>query len=138
MLLRDDFGFNMEVLKQALAILRERTETSYYVHDMRAARPGNAVSNIRGVLTTGGKVAHIMLERTVEINDGDILTVRAADGRPLNYFVFDVQRNRFSPGKYTMHAVIWTMPMHGYGYREETRYDDMNGRRSAWIETAAA
>lgn len=138
MILRDDMvGFNMDVLKQALMSLRERTESSFYVHDLREKRQGNTLLNIRGVLSTGSKVAHITLQRGIDINDGDIITLRSADGRLMNYFVFDVEQNRFSPDKFTMHAVLWTLPMNGYGHRGGARQDDMHGRRSVWIESSA-
>ncbi len=133
MILRDDMGFNMDVLKQALMSLRERTETSYYVHDLRVSKPRDSMLNMRGVLSTGGKVAYFNVQRSIEINDGDIITLRTADNRLVNYYVFDVERNRFAPDKYTMHAVPWTLPVRGYGLREGTRYDDMQGRRNVWL-----
>ena len=134
MILRDDMGFNMDVLKQALMGLRERTETSYYVHDLREKRHGNALINILGILSTGSKVANITVQRSIEINDGDIITLHSVDGRLMNYFVFDVEKNRFAPDKFTMNAVLWTLPMKGYGHCERTRYDDMHGRRNVWID----
>ena len=136
MILRDDMSFNMDLIKRALVALRERTETSFYVHDLRDRRDGNMLSQMRGVLSSGNRIAYLDIQRSIDVNDGDILSVRSADGRTLNYFVFDVQKNRFAPNKYTMHAMLWTLPVDGFGHCGRDKFDDMHGRREARLETA--
>lgn len=136
MILRDDISFNMDTLKRGLMALREATENSFYVHDLRDRQNGNALQQIRSVLSTGSRVAHLTLQRSIDISDGDIVTVRSSDGRVLNYFVFDVQRNRFTPDKFTMHALLWTLPVTGFGLCGRTAFDDLHGRRNVWIDAA--
>jgi hypothetical protein len=138
MILRDDISFNMDSLKRALVALRESTENSFYVHDLRDKKNGNGVLALRSVLSTNSRVAHFTVQRSIDINDGDIITLRTEDNRTLNYFVFDVERNRFTPDKFTMHALLWTLPVSGFGLCGKTAFDDLHGRRNVWIETAAA
>ena len=129
MILRDDVAFSMDVLKRALMALRERTETSFYVHDLRQERKGNSVLQARGVIATGNRVAHITVQRSIEMKDGDIITFLGGDEKMINYFVFDVEKNRFAEDKFTMHAMLWTLPVRGFGLCGKVRFDDLFGRR---------
>ena len=133
MILRDDMPFSMDVLKRGLMALRERTESSFYVHDLRRQEKGNSVLQLHGVLATSNRVAHITARRSIEMKDGDIVTFLNAEGKMVNFFVFDVVKNRFSQDKFTMHAMLWTLPVRGFGLCGKSRFDDFYGRRSVAI-----
>ena len=124
--------YTTDTYKALAAAFPDLTVDVYAMDD----RPGTLTypPEVTRTIPQNDRVAYLDVQRTIDINDGDILTIRSADGRTLNYYVFDVQRNRFAPGKYTMHAVLWTLPVGGFGHCGGDRFDDMNGRREARLE----
>lgn len=120
--------FSMEVLLRSLNQLRQNTQETFYVHDMRDSNADSGMLSFKGVATANNKVGFMRIKRPVEVRDGDILVLRNNLGEDVAHYVFDVSSNLFSLGKYEVYSIVFPGDVAGFGLCGKAATDDLTGR----------